>query len=85
MTLVGTGAVFNQLELALRKRFPDLPKGFTLREGLYKVRALEPALGWDQIGRSLEGYEAYRYGGEPIPSGEHPELMKLIRKLRSAW
>ena len=83
--LAGTGTLFNQLERALKKRFPDLPEGFTLREGLSKVRALEPTLGWDQIKKSLEGYEAYRYGGNPVPSGEQPELIKLIHKLRSTW
>ena len=81
----GKDAVFSQLESALVRRFPDLPEGFTMREGLSRVRPLEPGLGWDRIEESLEGYEAYRYGGDPAPSGEQPELAKLIRKLRSPW
>jgi hypothetical protein len=81
----GTDAAFNQLESALVKRFPDLPEGFTMREGLSRVRSLEPDLRWDRIEESLEGYEAYRYGGDPVPSGEQPELAKLIHKLRSPW
>jgi len=75
-------AAFSQLESALIRRFPDLPEGFTMREGLSRVRSLEPGLGWDGIERSLESYEAYRYGGGPAPSGEQPDLTKLVRRLR---
>jgi hypothetical protein len=81
----GADTAFNQLESALNKRFPDLPQGFTMREGLSRAKSLEPDLSWDRIQRSLEGYEAYRYGGDQAPSGEQPELAKLIRKLRSPW
>ena len=81
----GADSTFIQLESALNKRFPDLPEGFTIREGLSRARSLEPDLGWDRIEKSLEGYEAYRYGGDLAPSGEQPELVKLIRKLRSPW
>jgi hypothetical protein len=78
-------AMFNQIESALQRRLPQLPDGFTMREGLSSVRSIEPDLAWDQIEVSLEGYEAYRYGGGPPPSGERPELTKLIQRLRSSW
>lgn len=83
--LADTKTAFSQLESALTKRFPDLPEGFTMREGLSRARSLDPGLGWDQIEESLEGYEAYRYGGDAAPSGEQPELTRLIRELRSPW
>lgn len=76
-------AMFGQLELALKKRFPDLPEGFTIREGISRVRTLGLDLRWDRIESALEGYEAHRYGEEPLPSTAQPELMKLVRELRS--
>jgi hypothetical protein len=81
----GDDAMFNQIESALQRRLPRLPDGFTMREGLSSVRSIEPDLAWDQIEKSLEGYEAYRYGGGPPPSGERPELAKLIQRLRGSW
>ncbi len=83
--LAGSNTAFGLLESAMMKRFPDLPEGFTLREGLRRARSIEPDLGWDKIERSLDGYEAYRYGDDPPPSNEQPELGKLIRKLGSGW
>jgi len=81
----GDHTTFGQLESALRERFPDMPEGFTMREGLSRARSFEPGLGWDRIEKSLERYEAYRYGSDAPPSVEQPELAKLIRKLRSPW
>ena len=75
--------MFSQLELALKKRFPDLPEGFTIREGLSKVRSLGLDLSWDKIESALEGYEAHRYGDEPLPTATQPELRKLVKELGS--
>lgn len=81
----GKETTFTQLEAAMVKRFPDMPVGFTMREGLQRARSVEPDLGWDQIEKSLDGYEAFRYGGGPLPPVEQPELAKLVRRLRSGW
>jgi len=81
----GQEAIFRQLESVLKKRFPDLPEGFTMREGLSRVKSLGLDLSWDPLERALEGYEAYRYGGGPAPSGTQPELARLIRRLGRAW
>ena len=81
----GVGTTFSQLESAMVRRFPDMPVGFTMREGLRRARSVEPDLGWDQIEVSLDGYEAFRYGGGPSPPAEQPELAKLVRRLRSGW
>ena len=81
----GIDMAFRQVESAVKERFPDMPEGFTMREALSRVRSLEPGLSWDQIEKSLEAYEAYRYGGAPYPSGERPELAELLRSLRRRW
>ena len=81
----GEGTTFGQLESAMVKRFPDMPVGFTMREGLQRAKSAEPDLGWDQIEASLDGYEAFRYGGGPLPPADQPELAKLVHRLRSGW
>src|SRR5580658_4367053 len=64
---------FADVESALRRSFPDLPQGFTMREGLSRANQVEPGLGWDQIGKSLREYEAHRYGDDPAPQGDQSE------------
>jgi hypothetical protein len=73
---------FRALGEVLRARFPDLPPGFTLREGLAKAREAVPDLDWDGIDRALVTYEGYRYGGLPELGGAPPVLSNLIYALR---
>ncbi|MGA2664598.1 MAG: hypothetical protein ABSF83_06625 [Nitrososphaerales archaeon] len=74
-------AAFRLLERALRRSFPDLPRGFTLKEGLSKARLDGPALRWEEIDRTVADYEAFRYGDGPAPSLPQPELMRLVKVL----
>jgi len=80
---VDLNAMFRQLEPALERRFPDLPEGYTIREGLSRARSLGLDLRWEKIENALEGYEAYRYGDGSLPSSAQPELEKLVRRLTS--
>jgi len=73
---------FRALGDLLRARFPDLPSGFTLREGLAKAREAEPGLDWSGIDQALESYEGYRYGGLPESASTPPVLSNLITALR---
>lgn len=72
---------FREIELALEKRFPDLPEGFTLKEGLSRARTTEPGLRWDDIDAALGAYEAHRYGDLPVSQAPQPELKRLIIEL----
>ena len=74
-------ALFRLLESSLRRKFPDLPAGFTWREGISKAQSLQLSLDWGAIDAAVERYEAFRYGGaarEPAPA----EMLKLVRSLR---
>jgi hypothetical protein len=73
---------FRALGDVLRARFPDLPAGFTLREGLAKAREVEPGLDWNEIDQALASYEGYRYGGLPDSGAPQPALSSLISVLR---
>jgi len=73
---------FRALGDLLRARFPDLPKGFTLREGLAMARTAEPGLDWNGIDQALVAYEAYRYGGFPESGSMPPALSNLVAVLR---
>ncbi len=76
----GRGA-FTLLGSSLRRAFPDLPQGFTLREGLSRARLVGLDMRWDEIDRTLADYEAYRYGGGPAPNLPQSELMRLVKVL----
>ena len=73
---------FSALGEVLRARFPDLPAGFTLREGLAKAREVEPGLDWDGIDQALVSYEGFRYGGLPDSTLPQPAISNLILALR---
>jgi len=72
---------FMLLGSGLRRAFPDLPQGFTLREGLYRARLAGLDVRWDEIDRTLADYEAHRYGGGPAPGLPQSELMRLVKVL----
>jgi hypothetical protein len=75
---------FRELGDVLRGRFPELPEGFTLREGLARARQVAPLLDWGEIYRALDDYEGYRYGGFPEPNSQQPALVGLVAALRGA-
>jgi hypothetical protein len=79
------GDTFFALGEVLRARFPDLPTGFTLREGLTRARQVAPQLDWGAIDEELRAYEGYRYGGLPdsgAPSVVIAELTAALGRSR---
>ena len=76
-----SAGAFRLLETALKRSFPDMPQGFTIREGLVRARGAGLALRWEAIDQTLAEYEAYRYGGAPIPGRPPPELVRLVKVL----
>ena len=79
---MGSADLFRQLEASLKRRFPDLPPGFTWREGLACARRLDLRLDWAEIDAAADRYEAFRYGGAK-PEPPDTEVIKLVRSLRS--
>lgn len=77
----GVGA-FHLLDSALRRSFPDLPMGFTLREGVSRAKVAGLSVGWESIDQKLAEYEAFRFGGGSAPSLPLPEVMRLVKALR---
>ena len=78
-------SAFVLLDGALRKAFPDLPEGFTWREGMTKAKKKGLQLDWKELDKTLRSYEAYRYGGADEPKSSQSELLRLVRALRSSW
>jgi hypothetical protein len=76
------GGGFRTLGEVLRARFPDLPDGFTLREGLVRARQVEPGLDWGAIDQALIAYEGYRYGTLPESGASSPVVVNLVTALR---
>lgn len=54
---------FKVLERALKASFPDLPKGFTWREVVTRLKSSGMEMDWWDIENTLRKYEAYKYGG----------------------
>lgn len=73
---------FSALGEVLRARFPDLPAGFTLREGLARARQVVPGLDWEEIDKELQAYEGYRYGGLPDSGAPSAAISNLVVALR---
>ncbi len=73
---------FFALGEVLKATFPDLPAGFTLREGLSRARQAVPGLDWNEIDRELQAYEGYRYGGLPGSGAPGPVISELTSALR---
>jgi hypothetical protein len=75
-------AAFQLFEVSLRRAFPDLKEGFTWREAVSRTRGLTTDLDWVKIGGDLDLYEAYRYGGDPLPPMPGIEFFRLLKALR---
>lgn len=78
-------AAFRLLETALKRAFPDLPDGFTWREGMDMAKKKGLDVSWEEIDETLRSYEAYRYGGSPSLEPMLPEVLKLVKALGVSW
>ena len=81
---VDSVAAFRQLETSLKRAFPDIDEGFTWREAMGRARTLKKDLEWDKIQGDVDAYEAYRYGGGPVPPAPGNEFLGLLKALRRA-
>ena len=72
---------FAQLDRSLGKAFPDLPSGYTWREALQRVEALNLQVDWTEVVKALRQYEDWKYGAMVKPEGVNPEVVRLAREL----
>ncbi|HME18764.1 MAG TPA: hypothetical protein VKF15_03400 [Nitrososphaerales archaeon] len=72
---------FSQLERSLGRAFPDLPSGYTWREALQRVEALNLDVDWTEVVKALRQYEDWRYGAMVKPEAVNPEVVRLAREL----
>jgi len=73
---------FRTLEAALKQGVPDLPAGFTWEEAMARLRVKD--LDSKSIEAALKGYEAYRYGGLPLPNSDYKEIVRVANMLGGA-
>jgi hypothetical protein len=81
LTLEGA---FNILESSIKRKYPELPVGFTWREAMAKIRSSSQGyrnLDWGEIESTLKKYEAFRYGGSNYPEADIRSVLKLSRVL----
>ena len=72
---------FRGLELALKEAVPDLPSGFTWEEALARLRS--SGVKTEAMEGPLVSYEAYRYGGAPLPDLDYREVVNVANMLLS--
>jgi hypothetical protein len=70
---------FKGLEAALKQAVPDLPSGFTWGEAVVRLRSAGVQTGGMES--ALKGYEAYRYGGTPLPDVDFREVVRVANAL----
>jgi len=73
---------FRTLESALKIGVPDLPAGFTWEEAVARLKVKE--VDSKAIEDALKSYEAYRYGGLPLPDSDYKEIVRVANLLGGA-
>lgn len=76
------GEAFSDLELALKQAVPDLPSGFTWEEAVARLRS--SGVRTESMESALKGYQAYRYGGAPLPDLGYREVADVANTLGGA-
>ncbi len=81
---MGAAQAFSLLEREMKRALPSLPQGFTWREGVGEAKKTGVLADWPEIGREVDAYEAYRYGGrqEPADFGGVLTLAKQLKGVR---
>ncbi len=70
---------FQALEGALKSAGVGLPPGFTWEEAVAYLRSRGMQV--DRFRDTLASYEAYRYGGRPLPETDYGEVLRLTSLL----
>ena len=75
---------FKILEEELKKRYPDLPEGYTWNEVLIKLKRSSTKTkhsDWANIENTLKQYEAFRYGGVDYKEVDPRSIVRLAKQL----
>ena len=70
---------FGYLEVTLKETEPDLPSGFTWEEAIHHMRS--SGVQTEAVEGALQGYEAYRFGGGPLPDTDYRNLVVFSKRL----
>jgi hypothetical protein len=73
---------FAALGVALRASIPELPSGFTWREGVQRARSMGVHADWQRVWAALGAYEGFRYGGGRIGNQDYVEILHLAEALQ---
>ncbi len=73
---------FQVLDRTLGRFVPDLPAGFTWGEALERLKGYGIKVDWPKLESSIEEYEAFRYGGRPMPGGVGDDVVQLSTQIR---
>ncbi len=76
-----TVEAFQLLESALKKRFPELPEGFTWGDAMSRLNQLNLDIDWNRLEIALNDYESYRYGGSQPRHTDPREVLRLASLL----
>ena len=73
---------FQVLDNFIERFVPGIPIGHTWGEAMESLKASGVEVDWTKVENSLAEYDAFRYGGEPMPARVEPEVVRLAMKLR---
>ncbi len=80
-TVLDAQGAFQVLDKSIVKFVPSLSTGFTWGEAVERLKS-HVDINWGKMETTLAEYEAFRYGGRPMPSGVDAEVVRLAMKLR---
>lgn len=75
-------SAFGVLEASVWKYAPGIPVGYTWREAFDWLKERGVSADWAKMKYRLADYEAYRYGGKPLPTEGKEDVLKLSVKVR---
>jgi hypothetical protein len=73
---------FEVLGEEVKKWMPSLPPGYTWREVVAEVKRRGLKIDWASFGRSMDAYEALRYGDSESSGNDYREVLTLARELK---
>ena len=73
---------FGVLGEEVKKWVPSLPPGYTWREVAAELRRKGLKIDWASFSKSMNAYEALRYGDSESGVADYREVLRLARELR---
>jgi len=73
---------FGVLGEEVKEWMPSLPPGYTWREVVAEVKKRGLKIDWASFGKSMDAYEALRYGDSESGGTDYREVLTLARELK---